>query len=68
MYLRAAPKQNLENSNSIWYHVSSKALFIPTMSLNRLIFITRFIQFDDRDTQERCKRCDKFVCVQEEAY
>ena len=65
LYLRAALKQNLQDSYSIWYHESSCSIFPATMSLNRFSFITRSLQFDDRSTREECKKCDKFVCFRD---
>ena len=65
MYSHAALKQNLRDSRSIWYHESLNPIFVATMSLNRFRFITRFIQFDDRSTQEECKMYDKFACFRD---
>ena len=65
LYLRAALKQYLLNSYSIWYHESSYSIFPATMSLNRFSFITRFLQFDDRSTRVERKKYDKFACFRE---
>ena len=42
LYLRAALKQNLWDSYSIWYHKSSCSIFPAAMSLNGFSFITVF--------------------------
>ena len=65
LYLRAALKQNLRDSYSIWYHESSCSIFPVTMSLNRFSFITRFLQFDDRSTREERKKYDNFACFRD---
>ena len=65
MYSRAALKQNLRDSQSIWYHKSSNLVFVATMSLNRLSFLTRFTQFDDRSTREERNMYDKFDCFRD---
>ena len=65
LYLRAALKQNLQDSNSIWYHESSCSIFPATMSLNCFSLIPRFLQFDDLSTREERKKYDKFACFRD---
>ena len=65
LYLRAALKQNLRDSYTIWYHESSCSISPATMSLNHFSFITRFLQFDDRSTREERKKYDKFACFRD---
>ena len=52
LYLRASLKSNLFLATVVWYHESSKYLFAATMSMKHFQFISRFIEFDVRETHE----------------
>ena len=47
----------------IWHHETTNDFFEATMSLNRFIFISRFITFDKKSTRAERWRYDKFACM-----
>ena len=64
LYLRARLKLNMSDCEKIWYHETANDFFEAMMSLNRFIFISRFITFDEKSTQAEHWRYDKFACTQ----
>ena len=65
LYIRSSLKVNLMDRETIWHHVSANDMFEATMSLNRFVFISRFLTFDDKPTRTECWRYDKFSCMRE---
>ena len=63
LYLRARLKLNMLDCETIWHHETANNLFEATMPLNRFIYISRFIIFDEKSTGEERWGYDKFACV-----
>ena len=63
LYLRARLKLSMFDRETIWHHETANDFFEATMSLNRFIFILRFVIFDEKSTQAERWRYDKFACM-----
>ena len=50
LYLRARLKLNMFDRETMWHHEMAINFFEATMSLNHLVFISRFITFDEKST------------------
>ena len=50
---------------TIWHHECASDMLEATMSLNRFVFISRFLTFDDKPTRAERWRYDKFSCMRE---
>ena len=63
LYLRARLKLNMFDLETIWHHETANDFFEATMSLNRFVFISRFITFDEKSTRAERWRYDKSACM-----
>ena len=63
LYMRARFKVNLMDRKTIWHHEVANDFFQATMSLNRFVFISRFLTFDEKTTREERWMKDKFACM-----
>ena len=63
LYLRARLKLNMFDRETMWHHEMAINFFEATMSLNHLVFISRFITFDEKSTWAERWRYDKFGCM-----
>ena len=63
LYLRARLKLNMFDLETIWHHETANDFFEATMLLNRFVFISRFITFDEKSTRAEHWRYDKFACM-----
>ena len=63
LYLRACLKLNMFDRETMWHHEMANDFFEATMSLNRLVFISRFTTFDEKSTRAERWRYYKFACM-----
>ena len=61
LYLRACLKLNMFDRETMWHHEMANDFFEATMSLNRLVFISRFTIFDEKSTRAERWRYHKFA-------
>ena len=52
LYIHPALKVNMLSTKTIWYHESSNDLFAATMSMNWFSFLSTFLTFDDKISQD----------------
>ena len=65
LYLRAALQLNIFKTREIFFHESSHEIFAATMSYNRFAFLIRFLEFNDKETQQQQWREDRFATIRE---
>ena len=66
LYLRAGFRLNIIlDIELIWNHESAPDISGATMLLHRFKFICCLITFDDKETQNECRKTDKFACMRE---
>ena len=63
LYLRAALQLNIFRTREIFFAESSHKIFAATMSCNRFAFLTRFLEFDNKETRRQRWREDKFAAI-----
>ena len=63
LYLRAALQLNIFKTREIFFHESSHEIFAAPMSYNHFAFLIRFLELDDKETQWKQWREDKFAAI-----
>ena len=63
LHSRARLKLNMFDRETIWHHETANDYFEAMMSLNRFVFISRFITFDEKSTRAEHWRYRKFACM-----
>ena len=60
LYLRVRLKLNMFGRETIWHHETGNDVFEAAMSVNRFVFVLRFITFDGKSTRAELWR---YVCL-----